>query len=200
MASPNSFWLLQIARSSYSFLNADLFWPFMILHLFRWRQALRQQSTCCLFTWCRWTEPSRGAWEANAARDPLPIILNILSVSLAIIHVQVHHARAFSRARASPSCGHWTSLLWTFLDSGSFFPDRVPTIGLNFLTLICVPWFCAFLFSSVSPFCLIEQHGWLWSLWVSTPDEVGSNISYERRKAGPSDDWNSICHSRELSV
>lgn len=50
------------------------------------------------------------------------------------------------------------------------------------------------------PFCLIEQHGWLWSLWVSTPDEFGSNISYERRKAGPLDDWNSICHSRELSV
>ena len=106
----NCLWRLQIARSSYSFLNADLFWPFLILHLIPWRHLIVETATCCLFTWCRWTETTRGAWEANAARDPLPIILNVLSISLATIQIQVHHAQAFSRAHSSPSCGHWRLL------------------------------------------------------------------------------------------
>lgn len=52
------------------------------------RLILRQQSAYSLHCQ-RWAEMIRGAWEDITTGDPLPIILNLLDVSLSIIQIQV---------------------------------------------------------------------------------------------------------------
>lgn len=109
-----------------------------------------------LFSVTRWTEMTRGAWEANTAWDPLPTIPAPLDVSLAIIHIQVHRGRALLRAPPHPTLGTGDFVVVDTFWIKAVFADWVCITNLN--VTICVPWFHTLLLTPVSSFCLTERH------------------------------------------